>query len=1063
MSLLQAGFGSSGDDYEITDSLRFRSSASAYLNRTPASTSDRTEWTWSGWVKKGPNATNLSLFSADHAGGSNAYLSMLINNSDEFQIFEYTGSAYTLRLATNALFRDPSAWYHFVCAVDTDQGTDTNRIKLYVNGVQQTSLRLSTYPSSGHTTYVNVSGNLHAVGATVGASTSPDRYLDGYLTEVNFIDGQQLTPSDFGEYDDNGTWKPLAYTGTYGTNGFYLPFNNLTSGTVSANYLTVAGGGGGGGLGGGGAGGYRTSAGTSGGGGSAESALSLNSLTSYAVTVGAGGASSGTTFNAGGDGSSSVLSTITSTGAGGGAANNAAGRVGGSGGGGSKNNQAGGAGTANQGFAGGSGGPNTDSSAGGGGGGAGAAGSNGSAGSTGNAGGAGVASAITGSSVTRAGGGGGGVGNFSATGGAGGAGGGGRGAGGGSPKNSGNNAVAGTANTGGGGGAAGFDGVGYTSSAAAGGSGVVIVSYSGAQQFNGGTVASSGGNTIHTFTTSGLLGALVPDASGNDNNWTSINLNLSTSTATTYDLMKDTPSLVDENAGNFAVMNPIDKNDGSYTDGNLGIVTGTVGGSTQRASMYFNSGKYYWEYTPISNGGISAPGFETLNSGTFTPQFYQADNGQYYNGSSASSYGATFGNNDVIGIAVDVDNRTVQFFKNNASQGTISSSNSGISVGDSIIPYVSDRNVGQTTTAAINFGQRPFKYTPPSGFLKLNTFNLPDSTIEKGDDYFNTVLYTGNNASGRNIPTGFPGGWTWIKNRNLANSHTLSDVVRGDGKTLFTNATNAEVDYGSDGIDLVSDGFDVTHSATNNLFNVTGRTYVAWNWRAGSTTTNTAGSEDSVISANTTAGFSIVSYTGTGANMTIGHGLGAVPDLMIFKPRSTADNWPVWYNGFVASRYVYLNKTSAAYTHAPFMNSTLPTSTLITLGSWANTNTNNQTYIAYCFAQKEGYSAIGSYTGNGSADGAFVYTGFRPSWLLIKQTNGGSFNWNLIDTSRSPFNTADDLLAPNANNAEVVSGFVDAVSNGFKCRNSSAYVNGSGSTYIYMAFAENPFKNANAR
>ena len=231
MSLLQAGFGSSGDDYEITDSLRLRSSASAYLSRTPSSTSDRTEWTWSGWVKKGPNATNLSLFSADHAGGSNAYLSMLINNSDEFQIFEYTGSAYTLRLATNALFRDPSAWYHFVCAVDTDQGTSTNRIKLYVNGVQQTSLRLSTYPSSGHTTYVNVSGNLHAVGATVGASTSPDRYLDGYLTEVNFIDGQQLTPSDFGEYDDNGTWKPLAYTGTYGTNGFYLPMKPTTQAT----------------------------------------------------------------------------------------------------------------------------------------------------------------------------------------------------------------------------------------------------------------------------------------------------------------------------------------------------------------------------------------------------------------------------------------------------------------------------------------------------------------------------------------------------------------------------------------------------------------------------------------------------------------------------------------------------------------------------------------------------------------------------------------------------------------------------------------------------------------
>ena len=227
---------SASTGYNLTRSLRFRASASGYLNRTPATTTNRKVWTWSGWVKRGILGANLSLFSVDNNSASNAYISMLLNSGDEFQIFEYDGSAYTYRLATNAVFRDPSGWYHFVCAVDTDQGTNTNRIKLYVNGVQLTSLRLTEYPTSGLATYANTVGNLHAIGATVGATTSPERYFDGYITEVNFIDGQALTPSSFGSTNAlTGVWQPARYTGTYGTNGFYLPFTDNSALTTASN------------------------------------------------------------------------------------------------------------------------------------------------------------------------------------------------------------------------------------------------------------------------------------------------------------------------------------------------------------------------------------------------------------------------------------------------------------------------------------------------------------------------------------------------------------------------------------------------------------------------------------------------------------------------------------------------------------------------------------------------------------------------------------------------------------------------------------------------------------
>tara|TARA_R110002167_G_scaffold359788_1_gene576744 strand:- start:387 stop:2006 length:1620 start_codon:yes stop_codon:yes gene_type:complete len=539
--------------------------------------------------------------------------------------------------------------------------------------------------------------------------------------------------------------------------------------------------------------------------------------------------------------------------------------------------------------------------------------------------------------------------------------------------------------------------------------------------------------------------------------------------------MKDTPSLVDENAGNFAVMNPIDKNDGSYTDGNLGIVTGTVGGSTQRASMYFNSGKYYWEYTPISNGGISAPGFETLNSGTFTPQFYQADNGQYYNGSSASSYGATFGNNDVIGIAVDVDNRTVQFFKNGASQGTISSSNSGISVGDSIIPYVTDRNVGQTTTAAINFGQRPFKYTPPTGFLKLNTFNLPDSAIEKGSDHMTPLLYSGNSSTQSITGADFQPALTITKDRFHVTHVTAVDAVRGAPLDLFLSSTNGDSNDHNGITAFTSGGFNLG-SSTNH--NVTGHSYATHNWKAGTSFSNSAGSNNATIASSgqsdTTAGFSIVSYTGTGSAGTVNHNLTSAPEIIIVKDRARATEWPVMAqhandgNGHLG----WLRFGTYAWGATSILwNNTAPTSSVFSIGTYDYVNFNNSTYIAWCWHSVPGYSSISSYIGNGSAtDGPFIHTGFAPQWIMAKVATSqiNATNWQVYDTTRNPNNVIPDYhfidtYVVESNSASTYFN-ADILSNGFKIRGGNTYgMNQSGAKYIYMAFAENPFKNSNAR
>jgi len=309
----------------------------------------------------------------------------------------------------------------------------------------------------------------------------------------------------------------------------------------------------------------------------------------------------------------------------------------------------------------------------------------------------------------------------------------------------------------------------------------------------------------------------------------------------------------------------------------------------------------------------------------------------------------------------------------------------------------------------------------------------------------------------------------WGKPRSLAYSHSLSDSVRGANKRLQSQSTAAEdtnLTYGYTS-SFNSDGFTTSAGATDNEnWNTTGATFVAWQWKAGGTAvSNTSGSITSQVSANTTAGFSVVTYTGNGsAGATVGHGLGVAPSMVIIKQRTNASGWPVWHTSLTSGAYyLYLEKTAAQSNVNAMWNNTVPNSTVITLGTSTDSNQSSATFVAYCFAAVAGYSAFGSYTGNGSADGPFVYTGFRPRWWMIKSTGGA--DWYMWDSSRNPYNLVADMLRPNISNAELNSAtyVFDFVSNGVKVRGAGSEINSSGVTYVYACFAENPFKYANAR
>ena len=360
-------------------------------------------------------------------------------------------------------------------------------------------------------------------------------------------------------------------------------------------------------------------------------------------------------------------------------------------------------------------------------------------------------------------------------------------------------------------------------------------------------------------------------------------------------------------------------------------------------------------------------------------------------------------------------------------------------------------------------------------YLPLSTANLPDPAIDPAqgsspEDYFNTVLWTGNGTSQTITGVGFQPDLVWGKGKSYAVNHALIDAVRGSNKFLESSTSDAEDTLSTIITSFDTDGFSVGSAGR---LNTSGQTYVAWNWKAnGSGVSNTDGSITSTVSANTTSGFSIVSYTGTGVGTiaTIGHGLDQAPDWIVVKSRDTSGRgWIVYHSSLGATKKLDLEDTDPAQTVTANWNDTEPTSTVFTVGTGGDTNTTDD-FIAYCFHSVDGFSRMGKYVGNGSADGPFVYTGFRPAFVMIKRTDSAG-SWTMLDATRDTYNEMDTILVAEATSTETDFGTanrnMDFLSNGFKIRYTTAggttEMNASGGTYIYMAFAENPFKYSNAR
>jgi 3D (Asp-Asp-Asp) domain-containing protein len=812
MAVLPTGIGPV-TGYNVERSLRFNSADSAYLNRTPASATNRQTWTWSAWFKRCNPGTRGFLFSAGTNSGTD--IDGIEFNTDSLRAFSYNGS-FVFDVGTNAVFRDPSAWYHIVVALDTTQATNTNRIKIYVNNVQQT-FASATYPSQNAN-----SDNINNTVAHYLGTGVLSNYGNGYLTEIYFVDGQALTPSSFGQTNaSTGVWGPIAYTGTYGTNGFYVNFSD---------------------------------------------------------------------------------------------------------------------------------------------------------------------------------------------------------------------------------------------------------------------------NSNTTATTLGK------DSSGNGNNWTPNNFSVTAGAGN--DSLVDSPTAYGtdtgvggEVRGNYCTLNPLDNGNSNIllTNGNLSVSSSTTWDRGVKATVGISSGKWYYEYTHGTVNAGTNPAADLgwtkytslVNSyangggGSSDTYLLQGSNGNKNNGGTSTSYGSSFTTGDTVMCAFDLDNGKMYWGKNGtwfASGDPAAGTNAAYTGLSGTFFPLWYWGLGAGTSGVlisnINFGQRAFAYTAPSGFKALVTTNLPTPTIgatstTQAGKYFNAVPYTATeNVASSITGVGFQPDFVWVKTRADAASHALTDAVRGVEKALFTNTTGAEVTSSTYLTSFNSDGF--TQGGAGNFAR---NSLVAWNWNAGgSNATNTSGTITSTVRANTTSGFSIVTYTGTGSNATVGHGLGVAPSMIILKPRNAVDNWPVWHSSFAVNEYVYLNLTNAKASLSTFMNSTLPSSTVISLGTWANTNTNTQTMVAYCFAPVAGYSAFGSYTGNGSADGVFVYTGFRPRFILFKESSASGNDWYIFDSVRSTYNVATNRLFPNSSAAEATNfNTLDILSNGWKLRDSNSAWNGSGSTYIYACFAENPFKYSLAR
>ena len=759
--------------YQISRSVRTRSSATAYFNRTFSTPTLGTKWTWSAWVKRGTLSSAQTLFSGQVDVNNWGIIAFLAGDTLSFQ--QADAGSVTSTVTTTQVFRDPSAWYHIVVVFDSTQATAANRLLMYVNGVQVTAFGTATYLAQNTASRINA-----AVAHQISRYISAAQYFDGYMTEVNFIDGQALTPSSFGSTNTTtGVWQPKAYSGTYGTNGFYLNFSDNSAAT--------------------------------------------------ATTIG-------------------------------------------------------------------------------------------------------------------------------------------------------------------------------------------------------------------------------KDYSGNGNNWTPNNI--SVTAGVTYDSMLDSPTPYADGGngrGNYCVLNPLDFNSGTVSNGNLQWVTSSAVGNGCFGTFAFDiadsTNKYYWEMTLTSGDVVfGIVPLTTLPSNTSrTGSYSYYTSGSKYSGTSASAYGASFTSGDVIGVTVGAG--IITFYKNGTSQGSAFTGLTGF-----FKPAIWE--VSGTFNA--NFGQRPFTYTPPTGFVALNTQNLSTPTISNGAAYMAATTYTGTGASltiANTVgSTSFQPDFVWVKGRSGATDHALYDSVRGTTKDLVSNSTAAETTQTTGLTAFGSTGFTVGALAK---MNTNAATYVGWQWKE-----------------SASAGFDIVACTtnSSGILTATSHNLGVVPAMVILKARAGVDAWYVYHQNSTTTPTqgtLQLNSTSAVNTtngSSGGVDKWTLTSTTFAAGNAAWTYLASTTQIAYLFSAVAGYSAFGSYTGNGSTDGPFVFCGFRPRFIMIKRTDTTA-SWYVYDTSRNTYNTMNNWLAPNLSDAEntATTWEFDFLSNGFKVRNNGAFSNASGGTYIFMAVAENPFKLSLAR
>ena len=996
---------------QVSRSLRFRSSASAYLSRTPAASGSLTTWTMSLWCKRGTPSVGQDLFGA--LTGAGATTEAYLNSSDQIAFYWNSSNAIT----TTALFRDPSAWYHLVFVWDTTNATATSRQRIYVNGILQSTTLLGSSPSLNQSSYwnqniLNTIGRYNATG-----------YYDGHLADVYFIDGQALTPSSFGENNTDNIWVPKAFSGTYGTNGFYLPFNLQTNTTYaggfngSSQYLNIASNAAFN-MGSGDftveAWVYFTASGrqtiitqTSSAGSNVDTSFFFERNASNYLNF---GINSGAT-NYAATGTTTIPNNIWVHVAGVRYGNNIYAYL------------------------------------------------NGVLQATTSVTGVSVNSSTYAVQISGYGG---------------------------TTTNlvSGNisnvRIVKGTAV--------------YTGAFTPPTQALTAITGTSLLTLQSATVVDNSTNAF-TITNTGTVATasatpfggpnICADSSSNYNNW--IPNSISLTAGATYDSMLDSPSDYSNGlngVGNHATWNPSLKGSNlTLSAGNLNNNGATTAYAGVLGTFAMSSGKWYFEgvintLTSTYNTGLGLGNINTTLAGrgaASDTNFCYLDATDNAGATNYSIYGnnntytaASLGGSavgDVIMVAYDAGTgkfwlgaKGTWYNSGNPAAGT----NPTGTFSTASNPFFAYGLSYASSGISVNFGQRAFTYSVPSGFSALNTYNVATPTT-----------YWWGNGSGTSYPD-----LIWIKDRSSTGNNIIVDTVNGEGLHRSTNQTVA--DFGLGGVLGVnkfglSVGADLNTGATSN-------TYVAWAWQAGNrtTSTNTDGTITSTVSKNVSAGFSIVNYTGNltgtpsaGSMPTVGHGLGVAPKLIISKSKNVTGvdtgSWFVWsaYTGST-DNYLRLNTTAAVASVSSGGGGTMvaPTSTVFSTPYISGSNINVNSYVAYCWVEVAGYSKFGSYTGNGSADGTFVYCGFRPRWIMVKYYGGSAVadgQWVIMDTSRDTYNVGSNQLYPSLSAVESAAATVDLLSNGFKFRGTYQSYNNSGSTYIFAAFAETPFKYARAR